>query len=106
MAESANLGEQACGEVAIVATEMATNLVRYGRRGQLFVKTVNEGGSTLVELLAVDSGAGMTDVQRSLQDGVSTGGTPGTGLGAIRRLSQQFDIFSTPGKGTTIYFTW
>lgn len=103
MAESANLGEQACGEVAIVATEMATNLVRYGRRGQLFVKTVNEGGSTLVELLAVDSGAGMTDVQRSLQDGVSTGGTPGTGLGAIRRLSQQFDIFSTPGKGTVVF---
>ena len=102
LAERSKFAEQTCAEVGIVATELATNMVRYGREGRLFVKSVADASGTFVELLAVDSGAGMADVQRSLQDGVSTGGTPGTGLGAIRRLSQQFDIFSTVDKGTVV----
>jgi anti-sigma regulatory factor (Ser/Thr protein kinase) len=102
LAERSHFSEQTCAEVAIVATELATNLVRYGRNGRLFLQPVTDAGGTFVEMLAVDSGDGMADVQRSLQDGVSTGGTPGTGLGAIRRLSQQFDIFSTIGKGTVV----
>jgi hypothetical protein len=53
-------------------------------------------------MLAVDSGPGIGDVQRSMQDGVSTGGTPGTGLGAVRRLSDEFDIFSSVGQGTLV----
>ncbi|AMY11815.1 Serine/threonine-protein kinase RsbT [Luteitalea pratensis] len=44
----------------------------------------------------------MTDVQRCLQDGFSTVGTPGNGLGAVKRLSDEFDVHSTPGKGTVI----
>lgn len=102
LAEMSKFAEQTCAEVGIVATELATNLVRYGRQGRLFLTPVTDATGTFVELLAVDSGGGMADVQRSLQDGVSTGGTPGTGLGAIRRLSQQFDIFSTLGKGTVV----
>jgi hypothetical protein len=55
-----------------------------------------------VEVLAVDEGPGMADVGRCLQDGYSTGGTPGSGLGAVRRLSAEFDLYSSQPHGTVI----
>ena len=39
---------------------------------------------------------------RCLTDGYSTAGTPGTGLGAVRRLANEFDIYSAPGEGTIV----
>ena len=44
----------------------------------------------------------MSDVNRCLGDGYSTGGTAGTGLGAVRRMSVEFDIHSVPGEGTVV----
>lgn len=90
------------GRAAIVATEMATNLVKYARAGRLFVRLIDWGGITGVDLVAVDSGPGMADARASLVDGFSTGGTLGGGLGAIARLSDLFDIHSTPGAGTIV----
>lgn len=78
------------GEVAIVATEAATNLVNHAREGQLIISAVD---GTAIELLAIDRGPGM-NLDRCLEDGYSTGGTVGTGLGAIRRLSRVFDGWS------------
>ena len=101
-AESTGLTEEARGEVAIIATELANNLVRYGKDGRFFVQPMQQPGWTCVQMLAVDSGPGIADLQRSMQDGVSTGGTPGTGLGAVRRLSDDFDIYSALGQGTLV----
>ena len=98
-AESTGLTEEARGEVAIIATELANNLVRYGKDGRFFVQPMQQPGWTCVQMLAVDSGPGIADLQRSMQDGVSTGGTPGTGLGAVRRLSDDFDIYSARRAG-------
>lgn len=94
--------EVTAGSVAIVATELANNLLRHGRGGQLAAQCLRTGRGDVVELLAVDRGAGMADVGRCLEDGFSTGGTPGTGLGAVRRLAHEFDVFSAPGKGTIV----
>ena len=55
-----------------------------------------------MEILSVDAGPGMTDVPRCLRDGYSTAGTPGNGLGAVRRLSSVFDVHSTAGAGTVV----
>jgi anti-sigma regulatory factor (Ser/Thr protein kinase) len=94
--------EQACGAVAIAASELATNLARHSRQGQLFIQPITRPSGSCVELLAVDRGPGITDVQRSLQDGFSTAGTSGTGLGAVRRLSRTFDIYSAVDVGTVV----
>jgi anti-sigma regulatory factor (Ser/Thr protein kinase) len=94
--------ETTCGNAAIVATDLATNLVRHGGGGQLAMRWLRGDAREGLELVASDRGPGMADVDRCLQDGYSTGGSPGTGLGAIRRLSSEFDIHSTPGKGTTV----
>jgi anti-sigma regulatory factor (Ser/Thr protein kinase) len=102
MAELCELTDQKCGEVAIIATELATNLARYGKDGRFFLQSVDQPGASYVEMLAVDSGPGIADVPHSMQDGVSTGGTPGTGLGAVRRMSDVFDIYSGIGQGTLV----
>ena len=90
------------GKVAIAATELANNLLRHAGGGELLLQSIGEGAQTTVELLALDKGPGMADVQRCMQDGYSTGGTPGTGLGAVRRLASEFDIHSRQGEGTAV----
>jgi serine phosphatase RsbU (regulator of sigma subunit) len=55
-----------------------------------------------IEIIALDRGPGMTDIQRCMADGYSGGGTGGTGLGAVRRLSTEFDIYSQPSVGTVV----
>lgn len=83
------------GQLSIVLTELGTNLVRHAQQGQVWVAAIP--ALQEVEILAVDKGPGIDDVHRSIQDGVSTGsGSPGTGLGAIRRLASDFEIHSTP----------
>lgn len=97
-----SLGEEDIGRATLVASELATNLARYGGGGQLLVRSLPSSTVTGLELIAVDRGRGMSNVPERMRDGVSTGGTSGTGLGAIRRQSDEFDIFSVPGQGTVV----
>jgi len=102
LADLAGLNDTDRGRVAIVVTELANNLVRHARGGGeilLRVLDVDGGG---VEVLALDRGPGMADVSACLRDGFSTGGTPGTGLGAVRRMSNTFDVHSTQPAGTIV----
>lgn len=106
LAELVGFDEADRGRVALVATEMATNLARHARDGVLLVHAAPEWGDgterVAVELVAVDKGPGITDVARSMRDGYSTGGTPGGGFGAMRRQADAFDLHSTPGRGTVV----
>jgi anti-sigma regulatory factor (Ser/Thr protein kinase) len=90
------------GKVSIAATELANNLQLHARGGELLIQTLGADHATCIELLAIDRGPGMTDITRCLSDGYSTAGTPGTGLGAVRRLADTFDIHSVPGEGTVV----
>jgi anti-sigma regulatory factor (Ser/Thr protein kinase) len=90
------------GRVALVATEMASNVLKHAASGDLSVAGFADGTGSGIELLAADKGPGIADVARALEDGYSTIGTPGTGLGAIRRLADIFDVFSRPGAGTLL----
>ncbi|HEX2890429.1 ATP-binding protein [Vineibacter terrae] len=91
------------GRVALAATELATNVLRHGSGGMLLVRTVEAAsGDAGIELLALDKGPGMRNVQECLRDGFSTAGTPGSGLGAVRRQADVFDVYSVPGTGTAV----
>lgn len=94
--------ETARGRVGIVATELANNLARHARAGRLLLQPLERRGVLGIELLALDQGPGMENVGECLRDGYSTAGTPGTGLGAIVRLSDLFEIYSLPSIGTAI----
>lgn len=93
-------GEVDAGRLALVVTELATNLLRHATGGRLLIAARAERSE--VELLAIDRGPGIPDLDRCLGDGYSTGSTPGTGLGAVRRLSQQFDLHSSVPEGTIV----
>ncbi|WNG54007.1 SpoIIE family protein phosphatase [Archangium gephyra] len=101
---AARLGfkEEAQGKVAIVVSEAAKNLVAHARDGFILLRVLHAGPHVGVEVLALDKGPGMADVERCLRDGFSTAGTSGVGLGAMRRMSTLFDIHSVPGVGTAV----
>lgn len=90
------------GKVAIVATEAAKNLLKHARDGEIILQTLKNGSRDSIEIVAIDRGPGMANVGQCLRDGFSTAGTPGTGLGAIGRLSNFFEIHSTPELGTAL----
>jgi anti-sigma regulatory factor (Ser/Thr protein kinase) len=102
MAATLGLNETKAGEAAIVITEAARNAVVYGGGGQLMLSGTKSKYETRMDILAMDKGPGIADMTRALQDGYSTGGTPGTGLGAIRRIADVFDVFSN-SKGTALF---
>ena len=101
MATALGFSELALGRLALVVTELATNLVRHANDGMLLIG-MHAASETTIELIAIDRGPGIQDVESSLSDGVSTAGTSGTGLGAVRRLSSQFIVFSKPGFGSVM----
>lgn len=101
LGESLGFDETRRGELAIVVTEAATNLVKHARQGELLLRPLTDGARRGLEVLAVDRGPGLADVERAIGDGFSTAGSPGTGLGAMRRLASVFDVHSLPGAGTT-----
>jgi anti-sigma regulatory factor (Ser/Thr protein kinase) len=102
LAQPHGFDEAGIGRISIVATELATNIFRHGGGGNMLIQALEDGSTALLELLAIDRGPGMHNVAECLRDGYSTGGTPGTGLGAASRLSTVFDLFSHPGKGTVV----
>lgn len=101
-AQAMGFDETAAGRVALVVTELATNIVKYGVPGEILVGTYEDATGTGVEVLALDKGPGLSDLGSALRDGHSTGGSAGEGLGAVRRLSDAFDIVSRPGSGTAV----
>jgi anti-sigma regulatory factor (Ser/Thr protein kinase) len=102
IARQQGFSEVDTGRVALVATELATNLVKHASRGEILVGPDEEGGGGGVQVLALDKGRGMANVQACLADGYSSAGTAGHGLGAVIRLSTFVDIASWPGIGTAV----
>lgn len=102
LARGLGFGEQDAGRVALVATELATNLIKHANGGELLLAAYDDGSGSGVECLALDKGPGMADVEAALRDGYSTAGSLGSGLGAITRGAHRADIYSRPGLGTAI----
>lgn len=100
LAYDCGLDDVEAGRLALVVTELATNLLRHARNGRLLLSS--RPARSEVEVIAIDEGPGIEDVDRCMGDGFSTGGTPGTGLGAVRRLAQHFDLHSSVPGGTVV----
>ncbi len=101
-ARSNGVAEARVAELAIVVTELATNLLKHAGGGHILATYRDDAEGAGLELLALDSGSGMTDVGRCMDDGYSTAGSPGNGLGAIARLADDVRIYSRPGLGSVI----
>ncbi len=95
--------ETTCGGGSIITTELGHNLVRHGGGGELLLREATEFDPPSLELLALDQGRGMSNVAECMRDGYSTIGTAGSGLGAIKRMAEQFEVHSQPGRGTAVW---
>lgn len=104
---NAGFTAQKTGEIDIIVAELVSNLVKHGGGGQVMVKLIEEKDNTLLELIGIDSGKGMADVNRMMVDGVSTKSTLGQGMGAMKRLSHLFQVYSMKDWGTvTLIRIW
>jgi len=90
LAEQLGFDETDAGRVALVATELASNILKHAAHGELQLRATGNQG---VEMIAVDRGQGF-DLDSCLVDGFSTGGTQGIGMGAISRVAQVFDAYA------------
>ena len=92
-------------KVITAASELARNLLIYGGGGEVTLELLHEGARQGLRVHFVDEGPGIEDISLALKDGHTTGGGMGLGLGGARRLVNEFDIVSSPGKGTHITIT-
>jgi anti-sigma regulatory factor (Ser/Thr protein kinase) len=106
---SVGMNENVLGRLAIVVTECATNQLKHAQRGELLARPITDAvrdaalpANHGIELIAIDSGPGIHDLHASFVDGYTTAGSPGNGMGAIQRLSDELDIWSAPGHGTVL----
>ena len=90
------------GQLEIIVTELSRNVILHGGGGNVVLSAWKTPHESRIIVLAMDKGSGIKDVGRALEDGFSTAGTAGIGLGAVRRIADRFDIFSQP-TGTVVF---
>jgi serine/threonine-protein kinase RsbT len=88
--------------IAAAISELARNIISYARKGEVFLQEVHGSKMTGMRIVATDMGPGIRDISQALRDGFSTSGSLGIGLPGVRRLMDEFEIASQPGRGTTV----
>ena len=92
-------------KIVTAASELARNTVVHGGGGTVEMDMLVEGVRRGLRLTFRDHGPGIPDIAAAMRDGFTTGGGLGLGLGGSRRLSNEFEIQSTPGDGTVVRIT-
>jgi serine/threonine-protein kinase RsbT len=87
--------------IVLAVSELATNLTRYARLGEIVLSVVANARGTGIEVASHDAGPGIADLARAQEDGFTTGGGLGGGLPGVRRLMDEFQITSAP-SGTWV----
>jgi serine/threonine-protein kinase RsbT len=88
--------------VATAISEVARNIIAYADRGEIILSTLQQGGRRGIVVIARDDGPGIPDIEQAMRDGFSTGKSLGLGLPGAKRLMDEFEIVSEPGKGTIV----
>lgn len=106
LASQLDMNETRSGQLAIIISEAASNIVKHAGEGRMLLSIGGHGGhggERCIDVLAIDDGPGIGNLAQAMTDGVSSTGTAGTGLGAMRRLADQFDVYAPAGKGTALF---
>src|ERR1700761_9497884 len=99
---AAGFDEVRAGKIDIVVSELTSNLGKYANTGRILAGMGNDDNGDYFEVISLDDGPGIPDLSRVLSDGYSSTGTLGHGLGSVRRLSDQSDLYSVKGWGTIV----
>lgn len=100
-AQRLNFDDTRAGQFALLTTEMSRNVLIHGGGGQVILTGVLSQQGALARILAMDRGPGIENVPRAMADGFSTAGTMGEGLGAMKRIANSLEIF-TSKTGTMV----
>jgi serine/threonine-protein kinase RsbT len=102
LARQAGLGEVDAAKVMTAVSELARNILKYAGRGAILAARLEGPAVSGIEVVAEDGGAGIADLDAALRDHFSTSGTLGLGLPGVRRMMDEFEIASVPGRGTRV----
>jgi serine/threonine-protein kinase RsbT len=89
-------------KLVTAASELARNALEHGKGGQMVIEQVENSIKNGLKLVFEDQGPGIPDIEAALRDGFTTGGGMGLGLGGSKRLVNDFQVESQPGKGTRV----
>jgi anti-sigma regulatory factor (Ser/Thr protein kinase) len=108
IAQEQGFSDTRCGQLAIIVTEAATNILKHAGEGRMLLSAIHERAHDGqdqrrgIDILVFDRGPGIANLANALRDGVSSAGTAGNGLGAISRLADNFDVYAPRDKGTVL----
>lgn len=88
--------------ISTAVSELARNIFVYAKKGNIHLAIVEKHSKRGIEVVAEDTGPGIDDVEKALQDNYSTGGTMGVGLPGVKRLMDDFQIKTNNAHGTKI----
>lgn len=88
--------------IASAVSELSTNIIRYARKGKITLRVIHNGDKAGFEVIALDQGPGISDMDSAMKDNYSSGNGLGLGLPSVKRIMDEFQIQSTPGAGTRI----
>ncbi|HEY0159828.1 MAG TPA: anti-sigma regulatory factor [Thermoanaerobaculia bacterium] len=89
-------------KIVTAASELARNMIDYGKGGTMTVEAIEDGIRKGLRLIFEDQGPGIPDLAAALRDGFTTGSGMGLGLGGAKRLSNEFEVKTAPGEGTRV----
>jgi serine/threonine-protein kinase RsbT len=102
MAERVGMSGGAASALATAVSELTTNVCKYAERGRVTLRVVKRVGQPGLEAVVEDAGPGIQDMEAAMRDHESTGGTLGLGLPGTKRLVDEFEVDSEPGRGTRV----
>lgn len=103
MADALGFDDTRQGQLGIIVTEAARNIAVHGDSGELILSPWTFDGKSGIDVFALDQGKGIESIEKALEDGYSTAGSAGQGMGAMQRLAGEFQIYSVASHGTTLF---
>ena len=103
LAQELGFDDVRAGQLALLISEAATNIIKHAGEGRIYLSATLAGARFGIDVIAADSGPGIGNMMQALRDGVSSVGTAGTGLGAMRRLADEFDAYAPRDKGAVFF---
>ena len=92
----------ATAKIITATSELGQNILKYAGVGQVVATLLQKNKRTGIEIVVLDEGTGIVNIQTAMQDHFSTSGTLGLGLPGVKRLMDEFFIDSKPGNGTMV----
>jgi anti-sigma regulatory factor (Ser/Thr protein kinase) len=105
VAESIGFDASTGAMLRTAVSELVRNVLKYAGTGDVHIAERREGSKHGIQVTVDDTGPGIRDLEQAMADHFSTSGTLGLGLPGVRRMADEFEIDSAPGRGTKVVFT-